>query len=72
VAYTSPSNAFDTTQEVDLNLSLDDSDCSAPSRSILAVFAYEMVGKALAHRKRLVLPFGHPADLGSHQERDLP
>jgi hypothetical protein len=59
VAYTSPSNAFDTTQEVDLNLSLDDSDwLGAFALYPSAVFAYEMVGKALGTESGSYFQFG--------------
>ena len=59
VAYTSPSDAFKTTQEVDFNLSLDDSDWLGkfalyPS----AVIAYEMVGKALGEKSGSYLQLG--------------
>ena len=59
VAYTSPSDAFATTQEFDMNLSLDDSDWLGkfalyPS----AVFAYELDGTALGEKSGSYFQFG--------------
>ena len=59
VAYTSPSDAFRTIQEVDLNFSLDDSDwLGAFALYPSAVVAYEFDGMALGTKKGAYLQLG--------------
>ena len=59
VAYTSPSDAFATTQEFDLNLSLDDSDwLGAFALYPSALFAYEFDGAALGTENGSYFQFG--------------
>jgi hypothetical protein len=59
VAYTSPSDAFKTVQEFDLNLSLDDSDWLGKfALNPSAVFAYELEGSAFGPNNGAYLQLG--------------